>query len=162
MIGFTCGSDGKESACNAWGLSFIPGLGRSSKEGNGYPLQHSCLENSMDRGAWRATVYGVAKSQTRLSDFHFHFTSLHDGKEHQEENIHHCGVLGQRGLWIPERCELWVWSLQAVERSDFSPVLLSPFCPPLPRPLIEGCCCPFSWLPSSLPSTVNQSQIQGK
>ena len=45
----------------------IPGLGRSPGEGNGYPLQYSCLENSMDRGAWWATVYGVAKSQT-LSD----------------------------------------------------------------------------------------------
>ena len=42
----------------------IPGLGRVSREGNGTPLQYSCLENSMDRGAWRATVHGIAKSQT--------------------------------------------------------------------------------------------------
>ena len=62
------GSDGKESACNAQDLSSIPGSGRSPGEGNGYPLQYSCLENSMERGAWGATVHGVAKSQTRLSD----------------------------------------------------------------------------------------------
>ena len=66
------GSDGVESACNAGDLDSIPWLGRSPGEGNGYPLQYSCLENSMDRGAWRATVHGVTKSQTRLSDFHFH------------------------------------------------------------------------------------------
>ena len=49
-------------------LGSTPGLGRSPGEGNGYPLQYSCLENSMDRGAWWATVHGVAKSWARLSD----------------------------------------------------------------------------------------------
>ena len=49
-------------------VGFIPGLGRSVGEGNGYPLQYSCLENSMDRGGWWATGHGVAKSQTQLSD----------------------------------------------------------------------------------------------
>ena len=68
--GFPVGSDGKESACNAGNLSLVPGLGRSPGEGNGSPLQYSCLENPMERGAWRATVCGVAKSQTRLSQFH--------------------------------------------------------------------------------------------
>ena len=53
-------------------LGLIPGLERSFGEGNGYPLQYSCWESSMDRGAWQATVHGVAKSQTRLSNFHFH------------------------------------------------------------------------------------------
>ena len=62
------GSDGKESACNARDLSLIPGLGRSPEKGNGHPLQHSCLKNSMDRGAWWATVHGVSKSQTGLSN----------------------------------------------------------------------------------------------
>ena len=61
--GFPGGSDGKESACNARDPSLIPGLGRSPGEGNGNPLQYSCLENSMDRGAWKAIVYEVAKSQ---------------------------------------------------------------------------------------------------
>ena len=65
-LGFPCGSDGKESACNAGDLGSIPGLGRSLGEGNGYPLQYSGLENPMDH-----IVYGVAKSQTQLRDFHF-------------------------------------------------------------------------------------------
>ena len=53
------GSDNKESACNAGDLGLIPGLGRSPGEGNGNPLQHSCLENPMDRGAWWATIHVV-------------------------------------------------------------------------------------------------------
>jgi len=60
--GFPGGSDGKESACNAGDLSSIPGLGRSPGEGNGYLLQYSRLENSMDRGTWQVTVLGVTKS----------------------------------------------------------------------------------------------------
>ena len=62
------GSDGKASACNAGDPGLIPGSGRSPGEGNGNPLQYSCLENSMDGGAWWATVHGVAKSRTQLSD----------------------------------------------------------------------------------------------
>ena len=58
------GSEGTESACNAGDMDSIPGLGRSPGEGNGDPLQYSGLENSLDRGAWRATVHGVTKSQT--------------------------------------------------------------------------------------------------
>ena len=61
MLGFLGVSDGKESACNTRDLGSIPGLGRSPGEGNGNPLQYSCLENPMDRGAWRATVYGVTE-----------------------------------------------------------------------------------------------------
>ena len=67
-MGFFGGSDGKESACNAGDLGMIPGLGKSPGGGHSNPLQCSCLENPMDRGAWRATVHGVAKSQTRLRD----------------------------------------------------------------------------------------------
>ena len=63
-IGFPSGSDGKESACNAGDPGLIPGLGRSPGGGNGNPLQYSCLENPMDRGAWGVTVHGVAKSRT--------------------------------------------------------------------------------------------------
>ena len=70
-MGFPSGSDSKESVCNAGDLRSIPGLGRSLGKGNGYPLQHSCLENSMDRGAWQVTVQGVAKSQTQLSTHTF-------------------------------------------------------------------------------------------
>ena len=54
-------------------MGSIPGLGRSPGEGNGNPLQYSCLENPMDGGAWSAAVHGVAKSRTRLSDFTFTF-----------------------------------------------------------------------------------------
>ena len=64
------------SACNVGDLGSIPGLGRSPGEGNGNPLQYSCLENPMDRGAWWAIVHGVAKSWTRLSDFTFTLTHL--------------------------------------------------------------------------------------
>ena len=52
-----------------WDISSLPDLGRSPGEGHGNPLQYSCLENPLDRGAWQATVHGVAKSRTRLSDF---------------------------------------------------------------------------------------------
>ena len=61
-MGFPVGSDSKESACNTGDLGSIPGLGRSPGEGNGYPFQYSCLENPMDKRAWRAIVHGVAKS----------------------------------------------------------------------------------------------------
>ena len=67
---FPGGSDGKESTCNVGDLDSIPGLGWSPGEENDYPLQYSCLENSMDRGSWQASVHGVAKSQTWLRNFH--------------------------------------------------------------------------------------------
>ena len=73
LHGFSGDSEVKASACNVGDLGSIPESGRSPGEGNGNPLQYSCLENPMDRGAWWAPVHGVAKSQTRLSDF----TSLH-------------------------------------------------------------------------------------
>ena len=69
FTGFPGGSYGKASACSGGDPGSIPGLGRSPGEGNGNPLQYSCLKNSMDRGAWWATVHGVTKSRTRLSDF---------------------------------------------------------------------------------------------
>ena len=61
---FLGGSDGKEPACNAGDPSSVPGLGRSPGEGNGNSLQYSCLDNSMDKGAWQAIARGVAKSWT--------------------------------------------------------------------------------------------------
>ena len=64
MVGLPSGSDGKETAFSAEASGLIPGLGRSPGEGNGNPLQYSCLENSMDRGAWRSIVHGAAMSQT--------------------------------------------------------------------------------------------------
>ena len=67
-LGFPGGSDGKESACNEGDLGLISGFGRSPGEGDGNPLQYSCLGNPMKRVAWRATVCRVAKSRTRLSN----------------------------------------------------------------------------------------------
>ena len=66
FLGFSCGSAGKESACDVGDLGLIPGLGRSPEEGIGYPLQYSGLDNSMDY-----IVHGIAKSWTGLSNFHF-------------------------------------------------------------------------------------------
>ena len=68
---FSGGSDGKESARNAGDRDLNPGLGRSPGEGNGSPLQYSCLENPTDLGARWATVHGVAKSRIQLSNFSF-------------------------------------------------------------------------------------------
>ena len=104
FLGFPCGSAGKESSCNVGDLGSISGLGRSPGEGKGYPLllvfgegngtplQHSCLENPMDRGAWWAAVHGVAKSQTGLRDFTFtfHFHAL------EKEMATHSSVLAWR------------------------------------------------------------------
>ena len=67
-LGFPCGSVGKVSTSNAGDLRLMPGLGRSCGEGKGYPLQYPGLEESMD-----CIVHGVAKSQTPLNEFHFHF-----------------------------------------------------------------------------------------
>ena len=72
-LGFPGGLDGKESFCSTGDPGSIPESGRSPGEGNGNPLQYSCLENPMDGGAWEAAAHGVTKSRTRLSDF----TSLH-------------------------------------------------------------------------------------
>ena len=87
------GSDGKESAYNAGDLSSIPGSGRSLGEGNDYPLLYSCLENSMDRGGWQATVYGVAKSRTQLHDEH-KYTHTHT---HTQECKTHAVLLSILG-----------------------------------------------------------------
>ena len=85
QTGFSGGPNGKESACNS-DLDSIPG------EGNGIPLQYSCLENPMDRGAWWAAANGVAKSRRRLSDFTFtfHFHAL------EKEMATHSSVLAWR------------------------------------------------------------------
>ena len=68
ILGLPCGSGGKESTCNAGDLGSIPGLETSSREENGNPLQNSCPENPIDRGAWWATVHGVTKSRKKLSN----------------------------------------------------------------------------------------------
>ena len=92
VVLFPGGSEVKASACNAGDLGSIPVSGRSPGEGNVSPLQYSCLENPMDRGAWWATVHGVAKSRTRLSNFTFtfHFHAL------EKEMATHSSVLAWR------------------------------------------------------------------
>ena len=94
MSYFPGGSDGKASAHNAGDPGSIPELGRSPGEGNGNPLQYSCLENHMDGGAWEAAVHGVAKSWTRLRHFtfllSFHFHAL------EKEMATHSSVLAWR------------------------------------------------------------------
>ena len=92
---------GKESACNAedaGDVGLIPGLGRSPGGGNDNPLQYACLENPMDGGAWRATIHGVARSRTRLSDFAFnsHFHAL------EKEMAAHSGILAWEIPWTGE------------------------------------------------------------
>ena len=106
---------GKKSACNAGDLGSIPGLGRSPGEGNSNPLLYSCLENPMDRGAWRAAVHGVTKSRTRLSDFHsqFHLTLQGFGE----------GGIYQRGALHPEMSPLpsaWDQSWKIKRRGSVS------------------------------------------
>ena len=73
-MGFPGGSDGKVSACNTGDLGSIPGLGRAPGEGNGNPLQYSCLENPMDGGAWCTAVHGGREEPDRTERLHFHFS----------------------------------------------------------------------------------------
>ena len=87
--GFPGGSDSRESTCDVGDLGSIPGSRRSPGEGNGNPLQYSCLENPMDRGAWWATVHGVAKSQTQLSDS---FTFFHSTAPLRVGKPNLCGI----------------------------------------------------------------------
>ena len=84
-MGFPGGSDGKESAFNAGDPGLIPRSGRLPGEGNGNPLQYSCLENSMDRGNWQPTVHGITKSRTQLSEHthtRFHTYTIPDSQTH--------------------------------------------------------------------------------
>ena len=103
----------KASACNAGDLGLISGLGRSPGEGNGNPLQYSCLENPMDGGAWWAAVHGVAGSRTRLSDFSFtsHFHAL------EKEMATYSSVLAWR---IPGRGSLMACRLWGLTESDLT------------------------------------------
>ena len=87
-MGFPHSSVSKESACNAGDPGLIPGLGRSPGEGNGNPLQYSCLENPMDRGAWRATVYELARVGHNLAT---RLLLLHSGGSDSRESTCNAG-----------------------------------------------------------------------
>ena len=95
---FPGGSDDKESACDVGDLGSIPGLGRSHGEGKGCPLQHSCLENPLDRGNWWAIVHGVVKSWTRLSDWHFQTPLRPLQTEESAEDA--CGMYTPPPEWV--------------------------------------------------------------
>ena len=98
MLGFPGGSVVKNLPDSEGDSGSIPGLGRSPEEGQGNPLQYSCLKNPMDRGAWQATVHGVTKSWTRLSDFTFKLWSR-------------ASLVAQRLKRLPGMWETWVRSL---------------------------------------------------
>ena len=89
----------KDSACNEGDQGLIPGTGRFPGEGKGYPLQYSCLENSTKRGAWQATVLGVAKSRTQLNDFIKHLWDLRSAQLRNRPTVHFClfSLLGLNG-----------------------------------------------------------------
>ena len=115
--GFPGGSVGEESACNAGHLGSIPGSGRSPGEGNGYPVQYSCLENSTDRGTWWTTAHGVARIWTGLSNPHFHFlTSMTVYKNFQSIALTFKNFLFQNLLTILFSLN---WSLHSVKHSCF-------------------------------------------
>ena len=95
--GFPSGSVGKESACNAGDLGSIPGLGRSPGEGNGNPLQCSCLENSIDRGARQATVHGIAVTHN-WETFTFHSQLGFPGSASGKESTCQCRRSKRRGF----------------------------------------------------------------
>ena len=98
LLGFHWWLSGKESTCDIGNKGSIPGLGRSSGEGNGNPLQYSCLENSTDRRVWWATVHGVAKSQTRLSTLHGVTKSQTRLSMHAPKQTG-CPMKGSSGRW---------------------------------------------------------------
>ena len=96
LVGFPGALEVKASACNAGDLGLILGLGRSSGEGNGNPLQFSCLENPMDGGAWWATVHRATKSWTQLSDFTHSLTLQPHGLQHISfPAVHHLPEFAQ-------------------------------------------------------------------
>ena len=110
--GFPGSSADKKAACNAGNLGSLPGLGRSPGEGHDNPLQYSCLENPMDRGAWRATVHGVAKGQTQLNThIHIHTPSPRDvsilpgGEEEnktKDSGTSSASKDAETGYWAPD------------------------------------------------------------
>ena len=86
-MSFSGDASGKESTCNAEDAGSIPGSGRYPGIGKGSPLQHSCLENSIDRGAWQATVHGATKSQTQLSK-HIYIERERERKRERESLLY--------------------------------------------------------------------------
>ena len=103
-MGFPGGSDGTESARNAGDPRFNPWVGKTPGEGNGNPLQYSCLENSLDRGAWRATAHEHTKSWTQPSNFHFFFFFLRMNKVYFQGKFG-LGIQNEEGQRLIEFCQ---------------------------------------------------------
>ena len=89
QLGSPGSSDGKESSCNALDRGSVPGSGASPEKRIGYPLQYSCLEYSMDSGAWWATVHRVTKSWTRQNNYHFYFFTFTLQIDHHDKYNNH-------------------------------------------------------------------------
>ena len=107
FLGFPGESDGKESTCNAGNLVSVPELGSYPGGGHGNPLQYSCLENPMDRGAWWAIVHRVTKGQTQLKWLHVHALARQDVETYRP-------LFSLTNMpWIPISCQAVCWGLKA-------------------------------------------------
>ena len=95
LLNAWCFTDSGESACNAGDASAIPASGRPPGGGHDNPLQYSCLENPMDRGAWRGTVHGVTKSQTNIHTYAHTYTCTH-AHTHTHVCVRHCAGWGNK------------------------------------------------------------------
>ena len=95
------GSNGKESACSVGDLGLIPGMGRAPGGGHGNPLQYSCLENFIDRRAWRATAHGVTERRTQLNDWltHKSFSWVQEKINHEHSKVYAAEPLSYLSCW---------------------------------------------------------------
>ena len=109
IMAFPGGLEGKESACNAGDLGLIPGLGRAFREGNGYPLQYSCLENSKDRGVWRATVTWVTKELDRTEQLTLTHSSVDGHLFLIFLSANFMSILKSIYSWCPINCKFLKW-----------------------------------------------------
>ena len=113
------GSGGQDSAYNAGDPGSVPGLGRSPGERNGYPLQYSCLENPLDRGAWQAAVHGVTKSWTWLSDFHSSLSHTGRMRCPMDYRSCHIGAVGLAGMVVGH----WLIEQKRAGKAESSPAV---------------------------------------
>ena len=123
----------KASACNTGDSGSILGPGRSPREGNGNPLQCSCLENSMDREAWQATVHGVAKSQTWLSNSHTHtHTHTHTHNDMMDKMLKY-KVFGDASLRGGNDLLTFMNKLESLNSAVSNSILLTMLLPQFPK-----------------------------
>ena len=117
-MGFPGGSEVKASASNAGDPGSIPGSGRSPGEGNGNPLQYSCLENPMDRRAWLARVHRIAKSRTRLSDFTHSMEK--QTNRHREQTYGHGERRGEGEMYGESNTETYITVCKIDSQQEFA------------------------------------------